>query len=128
LDGADPALTRLECWDLKRPPLLLIAILAILLCGAGVVLVRVLAYLGPHSIVLKWNAPAPRPGVSVASYSVYRGTQTGGPYEEIATGVTTLSYTDSTVSNGKTYYYLVRAVDSAGNPSPYSEEASAKIP
>lgn len=111
---------------MKRAPLLPIAILAILFCGTGgVVLFRVL---GPHSVLLKWNAPAPRPGVSVASYSVYRGTQAGGPYEEIASGVTTLSYTDNTVSNGKTYYYLVRAVDSAGNPSPYSEEVSAKIP
>jgi fibronectin type 3 domain-containing protein len=106
-----------------------IAILAILLCGAGgLVLFRVLAYLGPHSILLKWNAPVPRPGVTVTSYSIFRGTQPGGPYDPLVSGVTSLSYTDTTVSNGKTYYYVVRAVDAAGNPSPYSEEASAAVP
>ena len=106
-----------------------IAILAILFCGVvGVVLFRVMADQRAHSVVLRWNAPVPKPGITVASYSVLRGTQPGGPYKPIALGITRLSYTDSNVSNGKTYYYVVRAVDTAGNQSPYSEEASAAIP
>jgi hypothetical protein len=114
---------------LKRPPLLPVAILAILFCGAiGVVLLRVLADRKPHSVLLKWNAPVPRPGVTVTSYSIFRGTQPGGPYDPLVSGVTSLTYTDTTVNNGKTYYYVVRAVDAAGNPSPYSEEASAAVP
>jgi fibronectin type 3 domain-containing protein len=35
------------------------------------------------------------------------------------------AYTDSTVSNGTTYYYVVTAEDSAGNESGYSNQASA---
>jgi fibronectin type 3 domain-containing protein len=59
------------------------------------------------------------------SYSVYRDTSSGGPYAQIASGVGTSDYSDSTVTNGTTYYYVVTAVDTASNESGYSNEASA---
>lgn len=46
-----------------------------------------------------------------ASFSVYRGTTAGGPYTSIATGLTASEYADTTVANGTTYYYVVRAID-----------------
>jgi fibronectin type 3 domain-containing protein len=46
-----------------------------------------------------------------ASYSVYRSATAGGTYTSIATGLTASAYTDTTVTNGTTYYYVVRALD-----------------
>ncbi len=47
-----------------------------------------------------------------ASFSVYRSEVPGGPYETpIITGLTTSEYSDTTVTNETTYFYVVRAVD-----------------
>jgi fibronectin type 3 domain-containing protein len=45
----------------------------------------------------------------------------------IATNVPGTSYLDTTVTNGTTYYYVVTAVDSDGNESANSNEASATL-
>ena len=59
------------------------------------------------------------------SYNVYRGTTSGGESATaLATGLTGTSYTDSSVTNGTTYYYKVAAVDASGT-SGMSNEASA---
>jgi hypothetical protein len=47
------------------------------------------------------------------SYHVKRSTTSGGPYTQVGTPSST-SYTDTAVSNGTTYYYVVSALDSAG--------------
>lgn len=105
-----------------------IAILTILISGiVGVVLFRAAANQKPPSVLLKWNPPAPKPGVTVASYEVYRS-QAGQPFEPLASGVPTPSYVDHKVSSGITYNYYVRAVDTQGHPSPPSNQASATIP
>ena len=59
-----------------------------------------------------------------ASYRVHRGTISGGPYSAIASGLTATSYSDSAVTNGVAYYYVVTAVNSAGE-STNSNEAAA---
>ena len=58
------------------------------------------------------------------TYNVLRGTKAGGPYTTIKTGVSATGYTDTTVINGTTYYYVVVAVNNIGTSSP-SNEASA---
>ncbi|MEA4848951.1 MAG: kelch repeat-containing protein [Clostridiaceae bacterium] len=68
---------------------------------------------------LAWGAVT-----GATSYNVYRSTTSGGTYTQLATGVTGTAYTDSTVTNGTTYYYVVTAVFS-GEESSYSNEASA---
>ena len=58
-------------------------------------------------------------------YEVYRSTTSGSGYVNIgSTDASTTSYTDNTVTNGTTYYYVVTAVFDEGE-SPYSNEASA---
>jgi Abnormal spindle-like microcephaly-assoc'd, ASPM-SPD-2-Hydin len=79
----------------------------------------------PLSVALSWDAS---PSDDVAGYYVYRGTQSGGPYERLAPLlIPTTTYTDSSVSAGTTYYYVVTAVDGQGLESIYSNEASATI-
>jgi hypothetical protein len=51
---------------------------------------------------------------AMQSYTVKRATTPGGPYTTIASNVTALSYSDSGLSNGTTYYYVVSAVDANG--------------
>lgn len=80
---------------------------------------------GMHSVVLTWDA-SPTGGVT---YNVYRGTTSGGetttPINTAA--ITTLTFTDTNVTPGTTYYYTVEAVDSGGSSAP-SNEATAAIP
>jgi fibronectin type 3 domain-containing protein len=69
----------------------------------------------PGSVTLNWQ-----PVAGATSYKVYRGT-TSGSYTLIASSVVTNSYQDSTVSNGSTYYYVVKA--SNGSDSANSNES-----
>jgi hypothetical protein len=73
---------------------------------------------GNAQVSLTWNASS-----GATSYNVYSATTNGGPYTEI-TNVTTLSYTNTGLSNGTTYYYVVTAVNSSGQ-SGDSNQASA---
>lgn len=81
-----------------------------------------------HSVDLTWQAPRPRPGVTVVAYNVYRSTTSKGPYVRIATQVKDLKYTDWLVNSATTYYYVVTSLDSAGRESPYSAEIRAAVP
>jgi len=78
-----------------------------------------------HVVDLSWNAS----GGNVVGYNVYRGTVQGGPYSQINISlVATTLYSDSTVVNGTTYYYVTTAVDTEGAQSGFSNEAEAQIP
>jgi fibronectin type 3 domain-containing protein len=79
------------------------------------------ALAGTGKVNLAWTGSS-----NAASYSVFRGTTSGGESTTaIATGLAGTSYTDTAVVNGTTYYYTVKAVNSAGS-SAASNEASAK--
>lgn len=79
---------------------------------------------GPHTVSLNWKAST---SSNVVGYNVYRGSNTGS-YGLLNSMNSTTSYTDSTVQNGQTYFYVVTAVDSAGGESPYSNVAEAIVP
>lgn len=72
---------------------------------------------GNANVTLNWS------GVSGASsYNIYRGVSSSGPFTKLNTSiVSTATYTDSTASNGTTYYYYVTALSSNG------ESASSNI-
>jgi hypothetical protein len=80
-----------------------------------------------HSVVLTWDAST---STDVVGYNVYRSDVSGGPYAQLngSIPVLALTYTDTTVQAGLTYYYVVTAVDSEGTESAYSNEASALVP
>ncbi len=79
-----------------------------------------------HSVTLTWNAST---SANVAGYNVYRGTASGGPYTKLNSSlVPSLTYQDTTVQSGQTYYYVTTAVDGSGNESTYSNQAQAVIP
>jgi len=78
-----------------------------------------------HSVALTWNASTS----TVLGYNVYRSTVSGSGYARVnSSQVTTLVYTDSTVLNATTYFYVTTAVDASGVESTFSNEVSAAIP
>jgi len=76
---------------------------------------------GGRQVTLNWAA-----STGASSYNVYRGTTTGGEAATpVATHVAGTSFTDTGLTAGKTYYYLVTAVDGGGE-GPRGTEASAQ--
>jgi len=54
-------------------------------------------------------------GVSGAtSYNVKRSNTSGGPYANVQTGVTTTSFTNTGLTNGTAYHYVVTALNASG--------------
>ena len=73
---------------------------------------------GNAQVSLTWTASA-----GATSYHVKRSTTNGGPYTQVAAPTTT-SDTDTGLTNGTTYYYVVSALNAAGE-SANSSQASA---
>ena len=74
-------------------------------------------------VVLNFNGNSES---DLAGYNVYRGQTSGGPYSPVNPSLLNVTaYTDTNVTNGTTYYYVVTAVDTSGNESPGSGETSA---
>src|SRR5205809_169233 len=78
---------------------------------------------GNAQVTLTWQAPASNGGSPITNYRIYRGTSSNGETLKATIG-NVLTYTDTTVTNGVTYYYQVSAVNAAGE-GPRSNEASA---
>src|SRR4029079_9489920 len=72
---------------------------------------------------------------NAASYIIRRSTSPGGPYTEIARGVTGVSYTDRFVRDATAYAYIVAAENSSGlgansieaSATPYGPPARAYL-
>jgi cellulose 1,4-beta-cellobiosidase len=78
-----------------------------------------MATAGNAQVSLSWTASS-----GATSYNVKRATVSGGPYTTVATGVTVTNYTNTGLTNGTTYYYVVSAVNSVGE-SANSAQVSA---
>jgi Glycoside hydrolase family 44/Fibronectin type III domain len=74
---------------------------------------------GSAQVSLTWTASA-----TASSYHVKRSITSGGPYTQVA-APTTASDTDTGLTNGTTYYYVVSALNAAGE-SANSSEVSAQ--
>jgi concanavalin A-like lectin/glucanase superfamily protein/fibronectin type III domain protein len=73
---------------------------------------------GNAQVNLSWNASS-----GAASYNLKRSLTNGGPYTPVADATGT-NYTNTGLTNGTTYYYVVSAVN-AGGESANSAEVSA---
>ena len=77
------------------------------------------------SATLKWS---PNTESDLAGYKIYRATTSGGygaPFATVTGDVTT--YIASGLQVGTTYFFVITAFDSAGNESPFSNEATKSI-
>jgi fibronectin type 3 domain-containing protein len=80
-----------------------------------------------QTVALSWTASTD--DIGVTGYQVYRSTAAGftpGAATKIATVTSGTAYSDAGLAGG-TYYYLVQAIDAAGNPSASSNEAPAAV-
>jgi hypothetical protein len=94
-------------------------------CGPGTfvpipsVPANLTAVAGNATVTLAWTAVS-----SATSYNVLRSSTVSGPFVQIA-APTSNSYTDSSVHNNTTYYYVVSAVN-VGGESARSAQVSAR--
>jgi Abnormal spindle-like microcephaly-assoc'd, ASPM-SPD-2-Hydin len=78
-----------------------------------------------YTVSLSWDASTS----SVAGYNVYRGSNSGGPYTKLNSGLDSgTTYTDTTVAASNTYYYVTTAVNSGGQESAHSNQVEVVIP
>ena len=78
---------------------------------------------GSGSVRLTWTAPTDDGGASVSGYQVFRGTVSGS-LVQVATLGNVLTWNNTGLTNGQTYWFQVAAVNSAG-PGDRSLEVSA---
>ncbi len=77
---------------------------------------NLIATIGNSQAALTWLSS---PGAS--GYNVKRSTTSGGPYTIIATNINATAYADAALANGTTYYYVVSAVNVAGESANSSQ-------
>ena len=79
----------------------------------------------PHSVDLSWGASPSQ----IVGYNLYRGTQAAGPYGKLNSSlIAGLTFIDTSVQSGNTYYYVATAVDSSQVESGYSNVGTAVVP
>ncbi len=76
-----------------------------------------------HSVVLSWSAPSGN-GAPISGYNAYEGTTAGGEATTPVNGsveITATTVTISSLTNGKTYYFTVKAVNGVGSSAASNE-------
>jgi hypothetical protein len=81
---------------------------------------RLTAVAGKRKVILNWDASS-----GAQNYNIKRSTASGGPYTTIVSGVTGAAYTDTRLKPGVIYFYVVTAVNAAGE-SDNSKQARAR--
>ena len=100
---------------------------------------------GPYSNVVTTKTAPSKPKVTVSvrdykslnvkitsvkgasKYEIYRSTSKTGSYEYMDDVTTSLTYKDENLETGKTYYYKVKACNSKGHCSGYTDIKSKKV-
>jgi len=92
-------------------------------CGLWLVLSQ-FAVLAVQNVVLAWM---PSGSTNVVGYKIYYGTASQNYGNSVAVGNTNVA-TISGLVEGTTYYFAAIAVDTAGEESPFSNEAVYEVP
>ena len=71
-------------------------------------------------IILRWLPLWP----AATSYTIKRADAVGGPYTTVASNVVGMEYTDTGLTNDRTYHYVVAAVNAVSGASPDSSPFS----
>lgn len=79
------------------------------------------AVIGDSQVALSWNA-----STYATAYQVQRATTSGGPYSTLVSQAGT-SYTDTGLTNGTTYYYVVSASNAAGTSGNSTQIAATPL-
>lgn len=93
--------------------------------GTPLALTNLTAVPGNARVDLTWSDT--NPTATTNTYTVQRSLTSGGAYSDVTgcVAISILSCADTSVTNGMTYYYIVRASNSVGT-SPNSNEVSAR--
>src|SRR6202044_1230485 len=78
-------------------------------------------------INVSWTADTAPANCTISSYNVFRSTTSGftpSSGNQIATGITSTSYSDTGLKPATTYYYVVEAVDADGTSAASSQAAA----
>jgi alpha-L-fucosidase len=75
---------------------------------------------GDSQVVVSWLASA-----NASTYSLWNSTTNGGSYAVVVSNLTSLAYTNTGLSDGTVYYYVVTAANTAGS-SGNSVQVSAR--
>ncbi len=99
------------------------ALIKLCVIAAAIILLPVFSLAGTATI--SWNANTDE---DLAGYRIYYGNTKGGPYGSSTSLIpkTQTSYTITNLSTGS-FYFVVTAVDTSDNESPYSTEAFKTI-
>jgi predicted phage tail protein len=82
---------------------------------------------GTHEVDLTWNSPAS--SATVAGYNIYRAPTGTGSYQRVNTSVDPgTAYSDTSVTSGAKYDYVVKSVSSSGTESAPSNVGTVTIP
>jgi hypothetical protein len=83
---------------------------------------------GEHEVTLSWSAPSSAAD-PVAGYHIYRAAAGSTAFQLLNSAVETkTAYSDSSVTAGATYNYIVKSVDSSGAESKASNQIALTIP
>ncbi|MGA1872434.1 MAG: fibronectin type III domain-containing protein [Thermoplasmatota archaeon] len=77
---------------------------------------------GESMVEISWTAPLFDGGAEVTGYTIFKGTTPEAP-NQLATGITGLTYIDEDVITGRTYYYRIRAENGESSEKSHPVEA-----
>jgi outer membrane protein assembly factor BamB len=82
---------------------------------------------GKAQIVLTWIAPASNGGMPITGYNIYRGTTSAGETLFVQGYTGGLAWTDSNVTAGTNYFYMVSAFNNVGEGPRSNEQNATRI-
>ncbi len=77
---------------------------------------------GNAQVGLTWTAAS-----GAAGYGVHRSTTSGGPYTTVKSNIVGTSFTDTGLTNGTTYYYVVTATNAEGEGASSNQASTTPV-